>query len=51
MSSPLTGEQWAQLESQDAAAYNQLFPKFNANVAWAGAHCIAKPTATAPAQP
>lgn len=45
---PLDGPGWSALEASDATAYNQLFPKFNANQDWAAEHCIAKPTAAAP---
>ncbi len=45
---PLAGDDWIRLQTQDAAAYNQLFPRFNANIDFARDKCIAKP---APAQP
>ncbi len=44
---PLQGADWIQLEKQDAGAYNDLYPKFNANVEFAGSHCVARP-ASAP---
>ena len=40
---PLDGAGWSQLEAQDAGAYNQLWPRFNANIDWAAAECVAKP--------
>lgn len=48
LSVPLQGPDWIQLERQDAGAYNGLFPKFNANIDFAGSHCIAKPAAISP---
>jgi hypothetical protein len=45
---PLAGDRWSELEAQDAAAYNQLFPKFNANIQWAADHCDAKPAPKSP---
>lgn len=43
LSTPLSAEDWARLETQDAAAYNGLYPAFNANLDWAAQHCVAKP--------
>lgn len=50
LTQPLAGDGWAQLQAQDAAAYNALWPKFNANVDWAGEHCVKKPAPEAPAK-
>lgn len=43
ISSPLPGDQMALLWKNDAAQYNQLKPRFNANIAWAPEHCVSKP--------
>lgn len=39
---PLPGDRWAELGAADAKAYNLLFPKFNANIDWAGENCVAR---------
>ena len=48
LSAPLGGDDWVRLQTQDAAAYNQLYPRYNANLDYSRANCIAKPTAAAP---
>lgn len=40
---PLPGDDLSRLYGQDAAAYNALFPRFNANLDWAAEHCVARP--------
>lgn len=50
LTTDLDGSGWVELEKQDAAAYNGLFPQFNANVDWSAAHCVAKPAPLIPSK-
>lgn len=38
----------ALLWKDDVKAFNDLAPKFNANIDWAGANCVAMPDAAKP---
>lgn len=43
LDAPLPGDEMSMLWKGDIAAFNDLKPKFNANIDWAGEHCIAAP--------
>lgn len=46
---PLPGDGLSDLYSADVGAYNQLYPRFNANIDWVAGHCDRRP-GTAPPQ-
>lgn len=46
----LSGPEMVALWKSDAGQYNDLKPKFNANIEWAGSHCVTKPPET-PSKP
>ncbi len=48
MTVPLGGDAWAQLQRDDLAAYNLLFPRYNANIKFARERCVARKGAAAP---